>query len=65
MPWKKADDGAHLPTPQEIAERAAEIRANWTEKQWERAVGGLPDPVEVQSQAVPKAYGVLKRREAW
>jgi hypothetical protein len=33
-----------LPTPAEIAKRAAEIRARWTEREWRKRSGNYPKP---------------------
>ena len=50
------DAGAYLPTPQEIAERAAEIRAGWSKKtrvsRWARETRV---PTEIQEYRDPAA----------
>jgi hypothetical protein len=33
-----------LPAPAEIAKRAAEIRARWTEREWRKRSGSHPKP---------------------
>lgn len=35
---QREDGGAYLPTQEEIARAAAEIRSGWTEAQWMKAV---------------------------
>lgn len=49
------------PTPEEIAERAAEIRAGWSEFQLRRSLGvAAPVPVELTVLPDPEIFKVAR-----
>jgi hypothetical protein len=52
-----------LPTPAEIAKRAAEIRARWTERELRKRSGNYPKPWHIPAFRAPTASQKLEGLE--